>query len=268
MSPVARCATALFGVRVERLLREELRRLALALGEVAERELGERRRVARLAHEHLARLARSPCRAAPSRGAPRRERARVDRVRVRLHEVAEQLGGAALAHRDAAAPRRARRRPPAISGASFCAVAQLILGAREIAGAREHDAEVVARLPEIRVDRDGLAQERDRARRAARPSPPRRPAPSSPTAIGIRRRQHVASSAPWSTLASAAAAHHERDEQHERELHPRDAQHRLLSARWRLRRRSFAGSGRRRSRCGRGFDGFGRASAPRRAARR
>ena len=43
-------------VHVERLLHEQLRGVALALSEMAERELGERRRVAGLSYEDLARL--------------------------------------------------------------------------------------------------------------------------------------------------------------------------------------------------------------------
>ena len=40
---------------------------------------------------------------------------------------------------------------------------ELLLGAGEIACVREHDAQVVARLPQVRVDPDRLAQERRRA---------------------------------------------------------------------------------------------------------
>ena len=162
--PVARWATALFGLDVERLLREERRRLVLALGQVRERELGERRGVGRLADEHLARLGDRLVDLPALAERRDVERPRVDaRSGGRRTKSAEAVGRELVLAAPAPDLRRAPRRPPASPGASLRGGRELLFGAREVAGAGEDDAEVVARLPEVRVERDGLAKERDRA---------------------------------------------------------------------------------------------------------
>ena len=163
--------------RVERLLREERRRLLLALGQVRERELGEGRRVRRLADEHLARLGDGlvDLPALAQRGDV--QRARVDRVRVVLHEVGQPVGRLLLLA--APAPHLGQRDGDSCeSGASLAAIASCSSAPPEIARVARGRAEVVARLPQVRVERDGLAAAATPRAPAARPSRPARPAPS------------------------------------------------------------------------------------------
>ena len=173
-------------VDVERLLHEELRRVALALAEMAERELGERGRVAGLAHEHLARL-RDRLVVLP-RVAERRDeqRARLERAGMILHEVLELARR--LLVRATATPHLGER-----DRDLFALGRDLRGGLRSCSSACARSPrlarttpEIEARLPEVRIDLDGLAEERDRARlHAAGPSPPSTPSTIRCTASGF-----------------------------------------------------------------------------------
>ena len=158
---------ALLRVHVERLLDEELRGVALALAEMTERELGERGRVTGLAHEHLASILDRAL--VLPRVAKRRDeqRARLDRAGVILHEVLEARGGVLV--RAATTPHLGERDGDLLAlRGDLRGRAELLLGVREIARVGEHDAEIEARLPEVGIDRDRLAEERDGARLHAR----------------------------------------------------------------------------------------------------
>ena len=148
--------------RVERLLGEERGRLLLALREVRERQLGERRRVGGLAHEHLARLGDGLVDLPALAQRRDVERARVDGVRVVLHEVREPVGGLLLLA--ATAAHLGQR------DGHVLRVRRELRGERELSSAPARSPslprttpEVVARLPQVRVERDGLAQQRRRA---------------------------------------------------------------------------------------------------------
>ena len=192
------------GVRVERLLRQERRRVALALRQVRERELGERRGVAgfRTSTSRAWAMALSICPLVAQRGHV--ERPRVDRVRVVLRRSRRAPRPRPCAPRGGAAPRPSAMATSCASGASFAAAASCVLRAREIARRGEHDAEVVARLPQVGVDGDGLAQERhrpvalpvlrrlDALHHLGRPpagSPGAAPPPSPPREAAPRRRR-------------------------------------------------------------------------------
>ena len=148
--------------RVERLLREERGRFLLALRQVRERELGQRRRVGGLAHEHLARLGDGLVDLPALAERRDEQRARVDGVRMVLHEVRRARRPPPCARRGAGAPRPARRRRPASRAPASRRARAAPRTRRGRPALREDGAEVVARLPEVRVERDRLAQERRR----------------------------------------------------------------------------------------------------------
>ena len=138
-------------VRFQGLLREKLRGFLLSLRKVSERKLGERRRVARLAEEHLARLGDRLVELAAVAQSSDVERPCFDRGRVGAHEVREPVGRLAILA--APPPHLAQRDRHFLRvGRELLRRRELLLGARQVPGARQDDAQIEPGLPELRVE--------------------------------------------------------------------------------------------------------------------
>ena len=135
---------------------------AVSFSPFARWQLGQRLRVARLSHEDFARLHDGLLDLPRVAQRAHEQRASFDGQRVCVDEVREQLGRVFVLP---ASPLDLGQRDDHVLhlGRQLVGLLQLFLGRGQIACAREDDAQVEARLPEVGIDGDGLTEENDRA---------------------------------------------------------------------------------------------------------